>query len=205
MNQMESVALITLGSNQTFGDFKPLDLVERAISRLSDGPLRLLRQSGFYQTPAFPAGTGPDFVNAAVAVQVPAGMAPDAVLDILHAVEAEMGRVRHARWGQRTLDIDLIALNDLVVPDAQTQAHWRGLSAEDQQRLSPDQLILPHPRMQDRAFVLVPLADVAPDWSHPALGRTVAEMLAALPAPDRDDVRTISRGSGLSSPNIARI
>ena len=58
-------------------------------------------------------------------------------------------------------------------------------------RHRPDRLILPHPRLQDRAFVLVPLADVTPDWCHPVLGLTVAEMLAALPQADRDAVTAV--------------
>jgi 2-amino-4-hydroxy-6-hydroxymethyldihydropteridine diphosphokinase len=79
-------------------------------------------------------------------------------------------------------------MGDSVLPDAATQDRWRLLPSEAQIGSTPDQLILPHPRMQDRAFVLVPLADVAPDWVHPRTGLSVRQMLAALPAEDRDAV-----------------
>lgn len=102
-----------------------------------------------------------------------------------------MGRERGTRWGQRTLDLDLLAMGDLVLPDAQVYAHWRDLPLEDQARRAPEQLILPHPRLQDRAFVLVPLSDVAPDWRHPVLGRTVLEMRDALSPEALAEVRRI--------------
>jgi 2-amino-4-hydroxy-6-hydroxymethyldihydropteridine diphosphokinase len=79
-------------------------------------------------------------------------------------------------------------MGDLVLPDAATQARWRGLDAAAQRSLAPDRLILPHPRMQERAFVLVPLADVAPGWRHPVLGYSVEEMLGALPEAARTEV-----------------
>jgi 2-amino-4-hydroxy-6-hydroxymethyldihydropteridine diphosphokinase len=110
------------------------------------------------------------------------------ILARLHVVEARFGRERAQRWGMRTLDIDLLAMGDSVLPDPETQDRWRLLPPEDQIRATPDQLILPHPRLQDRAFVLVPLADVAPDWVHPRTGLSVRQMLAALPAEDRDAV-----------------
>jgi 2-amino-4-hydroxy-6-hydroxymethyldihydropteridine diphosphokinase len=148
--------------------------------------------SRLYRTPCFPSGAGPDYVNAAFAAEVPGDMTPEAVLSLLHKVEAEMGRTRDTRWGMRTLDLDLIAFGDTVLPDAATQDHWRALPQETQRIAAPDRLILPHPRVQDRAFVLVPLADVAPDWCHPRLNLTVAQMLAALPAQDRDEVVPLS-------------
>ena len=107
----------------------------------------------------------------------------------LHGVEAIFRRERLQRWGRRTLDLDLLAMDDLVLPDAETQAQWRNLAPQDQSRLSPPTLILPHPRIQDRACVLVPLADVAPDWCHPILGLTVTQMLARL---DPADIRAVT-------------
>ena len=91
----------------------------------------------------------------------------------------------------RTLDIDLLALGDSVLPDAETQDNWRGLDPALQARRAPDRLILPHPRLQDRAFVLVPLADVAPGWVHPRTGQSVAAMLGVLPEADVAQVKPL--------------
>lgn len=81
----------------------------------------------------------------------------------------------------RTLDLDLIALGSWVLPDRAGYQYWLDLPLEQQMVETPDKLILPHPRVQDRGFVLVPLCDVFPDWVHPILGKTAAELCAALP------------------------
>ncbi len=142
-----------------------------------------------FATPCYPPGAGPDYVNAAALLS--GAQAPGDILALLHGIEAEFARTRGTRWGMRTLDLDLIAVDDLVLPDAETHAHWRDLSLEDQRRAAPERLILPHPRLQDRAFVLIPLMDVAPDWVHPILGQSVAQMTAALPKADKIAVRAL--------------
>jgi 2-amino-4-hydroxy-6-hydroxymethyldihydropteridine diphosphokinase len=119
------------------------------------------RSRWFLTAPLPPAGQ-PPYVNGVVRL---AGAAEPAwLLARLHAIEARAGRVRGQRNAARTLDLDLIELNGLV-------------------RDAPDP-VLPHPRAAQRAFVLVPLAEVAPDWLHPRLHRPAAALLAALPPQD---------------------
>lgn len=183
--------LIAFGANLPFEGDHPAETLRRAIKALSAEGLVPLAVSRFFATPCYPAGTGPDYVNAAVVLRCDAAVDPEAILARLHTIEARFGRERLQRWGMRTLDIDLLAFGDSVLPDRETQEHWHNLPPDAQARQAPDTLILPHPRLQDRAFVLVPLADVAPDWVHPTSGLTVREMLAALPEADRDAVKPL--------------
>lgn len=151
----------------------------------------LVAESRFYRTPCFPAGAGPDYVNAAAVFRTGQNQSPTDILARLHQVEAQHGRTRQGRWASRTLDIDLLAVDDVVAPEAQTHQFWRDLPLSEQLCRTPDQLILPHPRLSERAFVLVPLAEVAPDWRHPILGKTVVELRDALPQADLDAVQPL--------------
>jgi 2-amino-4-hydroxy-6-hydroxymethyldihydropteridine diphosphokinase len=180
--------LVAFGANLPFDGSPPAETLWKATRALSDEGLSLLGLSRFFATPCFPAGAGPDYVNAAAVLTCEKEDDLASTLARLHAVEARFGRKRAQRWGMRTLDIDLLAVGDSVLPDAETQDRWRLMPLDAQVRAAPDQLILPHPRLQDRAFVLVPLADVAPNWVHPRTGLTVLQMLAALPQADRDAV-----------------
>jgi 2-amino-4-hydroxy-6-hydroxymethyldihydropteridine diphosphokinase len=184
-------ALVAFGANLPFEGDPPAHTIAKAVKALSEEGLSVLAFSRLYATPCFPAGAGPDYVNAAAKLEIEAEVDATSILQRLHRVEVHFGRKREQRWGMRTLDIDLLALGDSVLPDVATQDGWRDLAPEAQARLAPEHLILPHPRLQDRAFVLVPLADVAPEWRHPRLGLTVRQMLAALPAEDRDAVKPL--------------
>ncbi len=181
--------LLALGANQPFGDLLPHQTLQAALDLLkSEESFDIKAVSRFWRTPAFPAGAGPDFVNAAALASLPEPVDVASVLTALHRVEARFGRERRQRWGGRTLDLDLLAKGDSVLPDSATQDRWRALAPDRQAVEVPDRPIVPHPRLADRAFVLVPLAEVAPDWRHPRTGLTVREMLEALPAADRDAV-----------------
>lgn len=175
-----SVALVALGSNAASAWGNATATVLKSILKIAELGKNRPIQSRFFRTPAFPEGAGPDFVNAAIRLETDLSAAE--LLAALHKIEAEAGRERTVRWGQRTLDLDLIAMGGLVLPDQDTHRYWRDLPAKKQAKYAPEQLILPHPRLQDRSFVLVPLAEVAPDWVHPILGLSVAEMLKERPA-----------------------
>lgn len=191
MTLTEHHALVALGANLPNGGMPPERTLRRALADLEDAGLAPVVHSRFYATPCFPPGAGPDYVNAAAVVTVPEGWDAHRLLACLHAVEDAHGRQRVQRWGMRTLDLDLLAWGDAVLPDLRGFHDWMDLPPAEQAQRAPDHLILPHPRLQDRAFVLVPLLDVAPDWTHPVTGLTVTQMAAALPQAERAEVRPL--------------
>lgn len=182
-------AIIGLGSNLGYKDSASREILQEALVILAQKALIINEVSQFYATECYPAGAGPDYVNAAALLTT--SLTAATLLVELHKVEHSMGRERVQRWGQRTLDLDLLAYNDEVSPDLATYSHWEKLPLEQQKTTAPQQMILPHPRMQDRAFVLVPMADVAPDWQHPVTRRTTCQMLADLDVNEVAKVRSI--------------
>ncbi|SLN21951.1 2-amino-4-hydroxy-6-hydroxymethyldihydropteridinepyrophosphokinase [Falsiruegeria litorea R37] len=180
LTQYRSNAVIALGGNLPFQGADPKLTLRKAIERGSEMGLVIRGISQFYRTPCFPAGAGPDYVNAAIRVETE--LPPAGLLQVLHDIEHEFGRAREQRWGMRTLDLDVLLFEDLILPDRKTFDQWHSLPLDEQVRATPEQLILPHPRLQDRAFALVPACDVAPDWRHPVSGKTIRELTADLPA-----------------------
>ncbi len=157
--------LIAAGSSLPFCGIDSQQIVLSAFSAL--GRLTDLRVvSPLYHTPAWPYATEPPFVNAAAAIETDLG--PEALLAVLHAIEAGFGRLRRRKNAPRTLDLDLIAYGQECRDGQGAVGSGAGFQ-------------LPHPRLAEREFVLAPLADIAPDWRSPETGKTVREMLAALP------------------------
>ena len=179
--------LVALGSNLSENLAESLDVVERAIEILSLDSIKISNKSQIYQTPAFPVGSGPDFINCVLAAET--NLSPEELLNEFHEIEANLGRVRDKRWGQRMIDIDLLSYEGLIKPNADIVKSWILMALSDQMKRTPEHLILPHPRIQDRGFVLVPMADVAPHWRHPVLGKTTLEMRDVLPADILNDIQ----------------
>ena len=132
----------------------------RRIARLSG--LRHAVRSRWYASAAVPEGAGPRYVNGVVRLE--GNPDPAILLATLHEIEAAAGRLRSEPNTPRTLDLDIVDIGGTV-------------------RAAPDP-VLPHPRAHLRGFVLLPLRDVAPGWAHPVTGRSVHDLIAALPAHD---------------------
>ncbi len=186
----EESGAIALGSNETWQGLTSVELLNAALKALSQLPqIELVRVSRYYQTASFPGGCGCDFVNAAALIR--SRLSAKKLLSALHKVEVDFGRRRIKRWGARCLDLDLLFCADAVLPDMAEFQHWYHLDAAQQQTEAPDTLILPHPRLHERAFVLGPLMEIAPEWRHPISGLSVAQMFDALPNALRAELRAL--------------
>ena len=158
--QEEMPILIGLGANLPSGRGTPAQTLCAALDRLAEQGLTVLRRSRFWRSPPWPPSDQPWYVNAVASVSTT--LPPDDLLAALHRVEAEFGRERSVPNAARPIDLDLLA--------------YRG-----EIRRGPD-LILPHPRLTERAFVLLPLAEIAAMWCHPVTDATIAALIAVLPA-----------------------
>ncbi|KAM3089817.1 2-amino-4-hydroxy-6-hydroxymethyldihydropteridine diphosphokinase [Phormidesmis sp. 146-35] len=153
---------IALGSN--LGDSQLI--LDAALERLDRSMgIKVETRSHWYQTKAVTLPDSPpqpDYLNGCALLKTT--LTPDQLLQTLLSIETQFGRIRQEQWGPRTLDLDLLLFNDVIL----NTAHLK----------------IPHPRMSDRAFVLVPLAEIAPDWIEPVSGRAIAQLAQMLDPSD---------------------
>lgn len=157
--------VVAFGANLGSAAGAPMATLQAALAHFEKHAIDVQAVSRFYRTPAWPDPSEPPFVNGVACVRTE--LPPAVLLQTLHEIEADFGRVRSRPNAPRTLDLDLIDYNGIVVNDM---------------------LVLPHPRLTERAFVLVPLFDIAPDWCHPVSGTAIGTLLARLPEADRQAV-----------------
>jgi 2-amino-4-hydroxy-6-hydroxymethyldihydropteridine diphosphokinase len=154
--------LIALGANLVSPVGPPAATITAALDALAQNGVKIEAVSAFYATPAWPDPSAPPYVNAVA--RVGSALMPAALMEILHQIESAYGRTRGEKNAPRTLDLDLIDYHGRVEEGPPT---------------------LPHPRAEERAFVLIPLSGVAPGWRHPVTRHSVEELIAALPEESR--------------------
>lgn len=158
--------LIGIGGNLASKFGSPLESMTHAVSLFAGHDMRVRACSPWYGSRAQPISGQPDFVNGVI--QIETVLNPLQLLSALQELEKRFDRVRGEKNAARTLDLDVLAYEDCSGNFAAPGG---------------PELMLPHPRMHERDFVLAPLCDIAPEWRHPRLLRTAAELLAALPVP----------------------
>lgn len=174
-----NMILIGLGSNMTGPWGKPRDCVGRVLLAFDEQPFKLLKSSTLIETTPFGKQDQPAYINAVARIET--RLSALVLLQALRNMERSAGRERHERWGERTLDLDILDYNGVVLEEGVEQT----VDAE---------LVLPHPAISEREFVLVPIVEIAPRWKHPVTGMTARKMLAALNTDKGGKI--IKRGAG---------
>jgi 2-amino-4-hydroxy-6-hydroxymethyldihydropteridine diphosphokinase len=151
--------VVALGSNMAGGFASSEALLEAALARFPEAGLPVRARSAWWRSAAWPDPKGSEYRNGVALVE--ANGPPWAVLEALFSIEQAFDRMRDGKNAPRTLDLDLIAYGRRVID-------------------TPG-LTLPHPRAHERRFVMGPLAEIAPGWVHPVLGKTAAELAATAP------------------------
>lgn len=162
---------LALGSNLHGPWGAPAATLDRALAALEAEGVAVVARSRWYRSAPYGGVAAGDFVNGVASVA--SHRSPEALMRLCHRVERAAGRARGARWGSRTLDLDLVAYHDVVLnPARRGVRRWRATGRVP--------LTVPHPDLESRAFVLVPLREIAPGWHHPVTGLTADAMLRRL-------------------------
>ncbi len=172
--------LIGLGANLDSKYGTPRETLAAAKATLTERGLKILKSSRTWLTAPVPVSNQPWYHNEVIEVHTQ--LQPEALLAVLQGVETGFGRVRGEKKAPRTLDLDLLIYHDTVIKSEETSS----------------ELIVPHPEMHRRAFVLLPMADIVPEWTHPVSGQSLMNLIRALP--DEQEAKPLNTKSEIKLP-----
>lgn len=155
---------IGLGANMSSPYGPPKATLSAALQAFPEQHIRVLNVSRWYASPAYPDPSAPPFTNSVA--KVATDLSPPQLLRVLHDLERHFGRIRRAQWEPRPVDLDILDYDGLCSPADRVEGY-------------PD---IPHPRMTERAFVLFPLQELAPNWRDPRSGQSIISLIQALPS-----------------------
>ena len=166
---------IALGSNLETENMTRLEMLNKALEYFPMFSISLIKVSSFWESKSYPNKNQPNFINAVSEVQ--SILNPHQTLCSLKKIEIILGRKINSRWGNRVIDLDILAAGSLILPNLRIFNKWLKMPLQHQMQNQPNQLILPHPRIQDRLFVLKPLSEIDPNWIHPVLNKKPYELI----------------------------
>ena len=179
--------VLVLGSNLSSKFGNSAETLKKCVDEIrSNSRIESLLESNWYISSSFLNKRDPRYVN--VGIRFSTKLKPKKLLNFTSGLENKYERKRQERWGPRTCDIDILLCDQQILPSKLYFNEWLNLNLSDQISLVPNELILPHPRLQERTFFLKPLNDLYPDWIHPFLKVKAKEMLDSLPSHELENI-----------------
>lgn len=162
--------ILALGSNLSFNNNTPEENINSAYQFITNNDIKILKRSHIYKSEAYPNKSDPLFCNSAISIET--DLKPEELLNVILDVEKKFGRERKKKNNPRTLDIDIISYDNLILNEN-------------------DKLVIPHPHLHKRLFVLLPLKDISQEWKHPVFLKTTQEFIEEFDAIELNKVKKI--------------
>ncbi len=183
--------IVVLGSNLPSEFGNSAETLKKCVDEIKhNAGIESLMESNWYISSSFLDKREPKYIN--VGVRFSTDLNPRELIKFTSGLENKYGRKRNKRWESRTCDIDILLCDQQILPSRDHFVKWLKLDFSDQIKLVPNELIIPHPRLQERTFFLKPLNDLLPHWIHPFLKLKAKEMLDSLPLNEIENIRVLN-------------
>ena len=190
--------VVVLGSNLSSEFGNSAETLKKCVDEIRSNPsIECLLESNWYISSSFLSKRDPRYVN--VGISFDTKLKPIELLNFTSGLENKYGRKRRERWGPRTCDIDILLCDQQILPSKLYFSKWLNLNFSDQISLVPNKLILPHPKCHLRNFVLYPILQIDPNWSHPILKKNVQILINKLSLKSRIQITRLRKNVNIQA------